>query len=199
MWRRLFSLQCPSCGRPCSHRCDGCWATFPPPPDAPPPAGVDALWSAFAYDGRVRNLVLAAKATPSHGWLETMADALAGFDSQLDRPDRPERPVVAWPTGSAEHRRRRGYDPAERLARRYARRHGLVAVDVLERVGGAQEGRTAGERSSLRFVAKRPIEGRSVLVIDDVVTTGASMGAAAAALHLAGASSVVGLAFARRP
>lgn len=190
MWRRLFPLHCPSCNEPCTGRCVSCWDTFAPPPVLLAPVGVDTLWSAFAYDGRVRNLVLAAKATPSHGWLEVMADALAGVAE--DR-------VVAWPTGSAEHRRRRGYDPAERLARRYARRHGLLAVDVLRRYGGAQEGRSAAERASLRFVAKRSMSGLSVVVIDDVVTTGASMGSAAAALREAGATSVDGLAFARRP
>ncbi len=192
MWRRLFPLHCPTCGEPCAERCDPCWATFPPPPVAPPPVGIDSLFCVFAYDGRVRNLILAAKATPAHGWLDVMADALHGF---VGVPGT----LVTWPTGSAEHRRRRGYDPAERLARRYARRHGLVALHVLERHGGAQEGRSAVERASLRFVANRSLSGASVLVIDDVVTTGASMGSASAALRDAGAATVVGLAFARRP
>jgi predicted amidophosphoribosyltransferase len=189
MWRRIFPLTCPSCSRLCAERCEVCWDSFGPARHEPPPPGLATLQCAFAYEGRVRNLVLGAKATPAHGWLNVMADALP-----------PGRPVtlVTWPTGSAEHRRRRGYDPAERLARRYARRHRLVAADLLIRHGVAQEGRTAVGRSSLRFVARRPLAGLSVLVIDDVVTTGATMRAAASALLEAGAANVDGLAFARK-
>jgi predicted amidophosphoribosyltransferase len=153
---------------------------------------VQVLACPFAYDGRVRNLVLAAKATAAHGWLNVMADALPSFE-------RVSRSVlVTWPTGSSAHRRQRGFDPAERLARRYAKRHGLVAVDVLIRHGEAQEGRSAAERATLRFVARRPVEGASVLLIDDVVTTGASLRAAAVALREAGAVEVGAVAFARR-
>ncbi len=192
MWRRLFPLQCPSCNRRGAGRCEVCWSTFPVAVPAPPPSGVHALACPFAYDGRVRNLVLAAKATAAHGWLNVMADALPVLEKA------PPKLLVTWPTGSARHRRQRGFDPAERIARRYAKGHGFVAAEVLIRDGEAQEGRSAAERADLRFVARGPLNGVSVLVIDDVVTTGSSLRAAAAALRAAGAVDVWAVAFARR-
>ncbi len=142
--------------------------------------------------------MLASKATASHGWLEVMA-------TLLPRPKvgaaGPTNALVTWATGSAAHRRQRGYDPAERLARRYARVSSLGCSSLLRRVGGPQEGRTLAERSALQFSPRRSLSGggsHTVFLVDDVVTTGASMSRSAEALRQAGAHVVIGVAFAQR-
>ena len=194
MWQRVLPLVCPVCEERCSGCCAGCWERFPASADASVPPGLDALWCRFAYAGPVRHLVLAAKATSAHGWLAVMGRSLPALSvDALARPC-----VVTWATGSGVHRRSRGYDPAERLARSYARHHGLRVTGLLERHGGPQAGRTAGERALLRFAAVAPRGAEVVVVVDDVVTTGVTMSRAAAALRDAGVPVVIGVCFARR-
>ena len=158
------------------------------------PHGLDALWCRYAYAGPVPHLVLAAKATPAHGWLDAMGRSLP----EPGHLARTSTSLVTWATGSRAHRRARGYDPAERLARSYARRHGLGVAELLERHGGPQAGRTADERSLLRFVARSPRGAEVVFVVDDVVTTGVTMSRAAGALRDTGVQVVIGVCFARR-
>lgn len=108
--------------------------------------------------------------------------------------------VVTWVPTSGARRRRRGLDQAEVLARAVGRATGLPVRGLLDRgPGPAQEGRSAAERRAgprlraVRWVAPR------VLVVDDVVTTGASMRAAAVALRSAGATAIVAACLARTP
>lgn len=193
MVRRVFPLRCPSCGRRCAGACEPCWSTFGPSSDVSVPLGLDDLRCNFAYDGPVRRLVLAAKATPAHGWLSVVGRALPEPPMSAGGPAW----VVTWATGSRAHRRRRGYDPAERLARAYGRERNLTVAGLLVRNGGPQEGRSAEQRASLGFVASRRAP-RHVIVVDDVVTTGITMSRAATALRAAGAETVIGVCFARR-
>ncbi len=106
----------------------------------------------------------------------------------------------------ALHRSRlrvRGYNQAMELARPVARalRVGLWA-EGLRRVRDTPTQTELGREARARnvdgaFVAARPMTGLRVLVVDDVVTTGATLGAAMEALRGAGAEHVTGLAVAR--
>ncbi len=98
----------------------------------------------------------------------------------------------------------RGFNQAERLARRVARARHVPVVAGLARVKRTppQAGLTHSERQRNMqsvFVARhaKRLAGRRVLLIDDVFTTGATAGACAVALKEAGARSVVLLTLAR--
>ncbi len=106
------------------------------------------------------------------------------------------------------HRRRereRGYNQAALLAYELGRRTGLPVVPALGRTEDTPpqvamvglEKRRANIEGVFECVAD--VRDRRVLLIDDVVTTGSTMGACAAPLKAAGASKVWGLAFARQP
>lgn len=96
-------------------------------------------------------------------------------------------------------RLRRGFNQSERIARVLARRAKLpLKTDILRRVRGTrvQAGLTHTERQAniagaFRIRSKQPLQGKRVLLVDDVFTTGATASACAKALKKAGASSVV--------
>jgi predicted amidophosphoribosyltransferase len=96
--------------------------------------------------------------------------------------------------------RRRGFDPAGELAAALAERLDTPLESCLVRRGGRRQvGRRRAERLGqpprIRASGTAP---RSVLLVDDVLTTGATMTACAQALRSAGAARVVAVTFARR-
>lgn len=124
---------------------------------------------------------------------------LVGWLAERMAPAAPDGvDVVTWAPTGAPRRRRRGFDHAELLARAIARRRGLPSSRLLVRRGSTpQAGLDAGaRRGNPRFVASG-CGGRSVLVVDDVTTTGATLEAAGRALLVAGATAVHGLVVAR--
>lgn len=110
-------------------------------------------------------------------------------------------PMPLHPARLAE----RGFNQAVEIARPLARRAGVeIALSTVTRVrhtpSQAQLGRDERERN-LRgaFACCERVDGKRVLVVDDVMTTGASLDAVAAALKASGASRVENLVVARTP
>jgi predicted amidophosphoribosyltransferase len=108
--------------------------------------------------------------------------------------------IVTWAPTSRERRRRRGFDPAELLARAVARRLGVRCAGLLERAPGPpQTGRAgADRRRGPSYSTRRPVP-PIVLVVDDVATTGATLTAASVALRRGGARVVLAVTAARTP
>jgi len=146
-----------------------------------------------AYDGAGVALVAALKFRGERGvarWAATLL-APAVLDIGLD--------LVTWVPTSDRRRRRRGVDQAELLARALGRVTAAPVRCLLDRhPGPPQAGRSAAQRrAGPRFdCAAAPAR---VVVVDDVVTTGASVRAAADAIRAAGAERVVVAALARTP
>ncbi len=161
-----------------------------PPLDAPPPLA--RLSAALLYESVPRSLVLGLKL----GGVRTLAGPLADAMCRAAWRDGVSGDAVTWVPGNAVEARRRGYDHAEVLARLVAARLGLPVRRLLA-VATAKSDQTALSGAQRRdnpkgaFVA-RPVHGRMVLV-DDVMTTGATICACAGALLSAGAASVEGL------
>ncbi|HEU4966811.1 MAG TPA: phosphoribosyltransferase family protein [Candidatus Saccharimonadales bacterium] len=117
---------------------------------------------------------------------------------QVDR-----RSLIAYIPTATGRVRRRGYDQAALIAHAYARAFELEVIPLLTRTGQLQQ-RTATRQERLTqlrtaFVVTEPqrVRGRRVVVIDDVVTTGGTLDAAASVLRLAGAHRVEGLVYAQ--
>jgi predicted amidophosphoribosyltransferase len=157
----------------------------------------EAVRAAGAYRGPLRRLVTGLKYAlrPSCAW---PLGALAAERLRDWGPLRDGAIVVPFPTTDAA-RRRRGFDPPALLAEEIAGRLGLPrAAGALRRNASpppqASLPRTArldAPRGTVAVRKPRAIEGRTVLLVDDVLTTGASADAAARALLAAGAERVI--------
>lgn len=106
--------------------------------------------------------------------------------------------AVVYVPLSRKGRMRRGYDQSRLLAKETAKILGVPLLDALEktRETGAQHQLSKKEREkNIRgaYRARRTVQGRSVLLVDDIVTTGATMLECAQALYHAGAARVQGL------
>lgn len=190
----LFASVCVSCGRRAPVLCPACRALLLPAPALDPPAGLDDLWALLSYEGVARQLVHSVKYRARRAVLSPLGEVMAHLvDDEVD--------LVTWLPATRLHRRERGYDQAQLLARAVGGVLGAPCLPLLHRGRDApQTGRSANDRAggpALRSGASPT--GLRVLVVDDVVTTGSSMRTAAVALRTAGAGGVSGLALARTP
>lgn len=167
----------------------------PLPPTDRVLAGVEAL---HAYDGPLARAVAALKYSGEVELAGPLGRLLARADA-LQRPWDLVAPVPMHPWRAVL----RGYNHAALLARSAARHARLpLAPRLLRRLRAAppQAGLDAAARRRNLDGAigvRRPVAGRRVLVVDDVTTTGATLGACLAALREAGAVEVAGLALLR--
>lgn len=191
---------CASCGRSCRPEAVICTRCSRRLADADPffgngPAGLDRVWSSASYEGVARNLVAALKFRR----LLPVADLMAERVEWLAPAHMLSGTVVPVPPAMTRMRRR-GFDPAGELGTALAARLEAPLSHCLERRGGGRQvGRRRAERVGHppRIVACGTAP-RSVLLLDDVLTTGATLTACARALRAAGSSRVVAVTFARR-
>jgi predicted amidophosphoribosyltransferase len=156
-------------------------------------AGADRAWAAAAYDGAPRRLVAALKFGKRLSLAQVAADAIA--DSlPADWPPGTLVPVAADPV----RHRLRGFDPAGEIAKALGRRLGVRVLPSLTRSHAPRQvGRSRPDRLAGPTVRARGDVPPVVTLLDDVVTTGSTLAACAAALRVAGGREVLALAFAR--
>jgi predicted amidophosphoribosyltransferase len=193
----LFPPRCPGCSRRGATVCDACVRTLRAPPATPPPPGVTWWAAPFAYEGVARELIARAKYRNERGALTWLASHVArACDIAPARVD-----VVTWAPASAARRARFGVDHGELLASEVATRLDRPLARLLDRGRGpAQTGRDAASRRHGPDLRARHTTVRgTVLVVDDVATTGGTLTAAARALHTAGATETFAATAARTP
>lgn len=156
--------------------------------------------AAVSYQGVARDLIADLKYRRCRDGLPWMADAVVSAVRWADL----SADAITWVPASRVGRQQRGFDQGRLLASAVGEGLGVSVANLLGRQGsGRQVGldraaRAVGAAEISVGAAASGVRGAHILVIDDVVTTGASMAAAAAALRAAGASAVVGAAFAHK-
>jgi predicted amidophosphoribosyltransferase len=199
---RVLPSACAGCARPGSLVCVVCSSVLRGPAapawPRPTPTGLPPPWAVAAYAGPCRSLLLAYKERGLSGLRRPLAGALAtaaraavgGSDSAI---------VVVPVPSSRRAVRKRGDDVVAGLARGVAaalRADGIAAhvVPALRqrRTVADSAGLDSQERARnlagaliVAPVAVRLVSGRSVLLVDDLITTGSTLAEAARALRTA--------------
>lgn len=215
----LLPLNCVVCGKEGQYICDGCEADLPrlkrpyclicADPGVPQLCSwcyetsprVDAIRAPYIYDGPVRDMVRDLK----YRNVRAVAPALAGLLAKyLERNPYPVAALVPIPLHS-KRLRQRGYNQSELVAKELSKLMGIpLATDLIRRVRNTRpqiEMETPDDRKRNiqgAFECTGNVEGISILLIDDVVTTGNTMSACAGELKAMGAGSIWGLALARQ-
>lgn len=173
--------------------CVECRWQLSPASAVPAPAPLADVTALIRYEGRGRDLVRALKFRNRRALVGELGRAMASVAAaDID--------VVTWLPTTSGRRRRRGYDQARLLAVALAGAADTPCRPLLRRIDDrAQTGRARRERlRGPTLVAARGVEG-AVVLVDDVVTTAASLRAGAQALTEAGARRVHGVALAQTP
>jgi ComF family protein len=144
----------------------------------------------FRYEGALKELIWAMKYENKRSHARYFAGLLM-----------PSSGIVCFVPSDGTARRKRGYDQAEILANNYAKLHKLEFKKLLSRqTHSRQVGKNRAERlknTKGNFVVAQNVKGLDLLLIDDVITTGATISECASVLKAAGAKSVTALAIAK--
>lgn len=155
----------------------------------------DSCAAPFRYEGDLRESILRFKFSGRQNYADFYALYLAAAvrERPADTFD-----LVTWVPISRKRRRERGYDQAQVLAKRTAKRLGLPCVRTLRKVKNNRRQssiqdpaeRRGNVKNVYRAVRPERFAGKRILLIDDIITTGATLSECAGVLRTSGADRV---------
>ena len=214
-WRALLAFalpdSCLSCSAPLeasrTDLCLACENALGPAARRVQLPGEGVALCAYAFEGPVRSLIHALKYGGRTSIADRLGEALAELvAAEVAAADPPGRPDLVAPVPlHCVRARERGFNQSELLARALAPRLGVPLGRPLRKVrhtppqAGLQRQERLAAQVGVFEADTNACEGRLVLLVDDVVTTGATMAAASRALTDAGAAGVSCVAVAATP
>lgn len=162
---------------------------------------IDKCLAPLYYEGSVRESLHRYKFSS----LTAYADIYSEFMGKCIDENGISCDIITWIPLSRRRLKKRGYDQAELLARLIAKRQGLDCIRLLKKLRdnppqsgtGSPEKRKANVKGIYSCIKPELVKDRTILLIDDIVTTGATLSEAAGMLKKAGASAVYCAAVAR--
>jgi ComF family protein len=204
-WRKVLDLRiegvrCPSCGAPLPGFADGsgnlCLECIRRPP---PYSGARSFGY---YSMEMRQVIHELKFEGRRPLAQLLAPLLA--DAFFESWKREDFDFITYVPLHPRRRRERGFNQAELLGRSLAQISGLPELRILRRtaatpsqVGLSDAQRLENVRNAFSCTNIGRVAGKRILLIDDVMTTGATLASASEALMDAGAEKVSVLTVAR--
>lgn len=155
----------------------------------------------FSYRDEAAEAVVRLKRPDGAYLLKPAADFIAGACEE----EKEEYALVTWIPLDLKRRLARGFNRSEELARLVAARLGIPAEGLLEKTRStgkqgllSEEERKANVFGAFRMKKRADVRGKTVLLVDDVITTGATVSEAARVLLTAGAAKVYAASLAMR-
>jgi len=158
-----------------------------------------AVWVRAQYAGTAKELVYKLKFGRAVAAARTIS---AMMDEAL--PDLPKTTVVTYIPTATSRVRLRGYDQSRLVAKALAARRGLVFAPLLIRhgqtrqVGADRKHRIEQAAKNYSVRNNASIAGKEILIVDDIVTTGATLESTAVLLNRAGAKRLYAAVFAKK-
>ena len=199
LWQLLFPPKCVLCGNILEKEetdlCRSCRCDTPEFPKSNLKLPYLAHWSAlWYYEGNIRRSILRFKFHGARSYAEVygrlIAMKLLSEETSFD--------ILSWVPISRMRKWRRGYDQVQLIAEAAGRELGITPQPTLKkirnnrpqsRLGNAAQ-RRANVLGAYRLAENADIQGKRVLLLDDIITTGATAGECARMLLTAGAKEV---------
>ena len=167
--------------------------------------GIKHISKCFRYmtkkeDSRANSLIYSLKQDYRRDTIELLANEMTdAAQNSKHLLKNPRETVITFIPRRKRSYNKYGYDHAEVLGREVAKRLSLEFVAPLKSLSRRAQKETSGDErmENAKFTTKRSfksrLDGKTVILIDDIVTTGASFAAAAGVLKRLGAKRVFGL------
>ena len=162
----------------------------------------ERVFSIAEYKGRIRNAILKLKIQGYKDIANPLSKIIYDYFSKLDIPF-----DAIFPMPIHENRlKERGFNQCELMLKDIKENYGRVYADVLIRckdtphqTGLSRENRKVNLAGAFKVTNKSKVKGKTILIFDDIYTTGSSMNECAKVLMTAGAYKVYGLCLTRTP
>lgn len=198
----LYPRKCPFCAKVIDEDkllCRNCGRKLPFIIDRPPRrfGFVDECYSTLEYKDSVRDSVHRFKFRGAAAY----AEIYGAFLTKCIDENRIFCDIITWVPLSRARLRKRGYDQARLLAEYVAGHLGVEAQPLLKKARNNkaqsslhdEKARKANVKDAYILHSDISLQGKRILIIDDVVTTGATISECAGVLKKAGAAAVTGL------